>query len=180
MADRCFSAGPAIIYRPERDDVDNDAVDDLDDVDDAIELGGFIGMNYQGWLARATLTQDVNDGHDGLVFNLLGGYRLPLAPAWSLTTTISTTYADEDYMDSYFTIDGGDAADSGLDEFDADSGFKDVGVGLRLAWGQDTGLGVTGIASFTRLLGDAEDSPVVDDEGDENQFFGGLALTYAF
>jgi outer membrane protein len=173
-------AGPVLVYRPERDDVESDAVDNLDDVDEAIELGGFVGLNYQGWLGRVTLTQDVNDGHDGLVLNLLGGYRADLAPAWSLTTTVSTTYADEEYMDSYFSIDAGDAAASGLDEFDADSGFKDVGVSLRLAWGQDTGFGVTGIASYTRLLNDAEDSPVVDDVGDENQLFGGVAITYAF
>ena len=75
-----LQAGPVLVYRPERDDVDSDAVDDLDDVDEAIELGGFVGLSYQGWLGRLTLTQDVNDGHDGLVLSLLGGYRADLAP----------------------------------------------------------------------------------------------------
>jgi len=83
-------------------------------------------------------------------------------------------------LQCYFSIDAGDSAASGLDEFDADSGFKDVGVSLRLAWGEGSGWGVTSIASYTRLLDDAEDSPVVDDAGDENQLFGGVALTYAF
>ena len=37
-----------------------------------------------------------------------------------------------------------------------------------------------GILRYTRLVGDAEDSPVVDDEGDENQFFGGVLVKYSF
>lgn len=180
LANPGFSAGPVLNYRAKRNDVDDGAVDDLDTVDEAIELGGFVGFNYQGWLGRVTLTHDVNNGHDGLLLELLGGYRAQLAPAWSLTTTVKSTYADSDYMDTYFSIDASDSADSGLDEFDADSGFKDVGLNLRLAWGQDVGWGVTTIASYTRLLDDAEDSPVVDDAGDANQLFGGVMLTYAF
>lgn len=175
-----FSAGPIVNYRFERDDVDEDAVDDLDDVDEAIELGGFLGLGYQGWLARVTLTQDVNDAHDGVLLSLLGGYRSQLAPQWSLTTIAFGTWADEDYMDTYFGIDAADAVASGLDEFDADEGFKDVGLDLRLAWSSAANWGVTASASYKRLLNDAEDSPVVDDVGDENQFFGGLALTYSF
>ena len=34
--------------------------------------------------------------------------------------------------------------------------------------------------TYTRLLGDAADSPVVDDEGSENQFMGGILVTYTF
>ncbi|MGI9491564.1 MAG: MipA/OmpV family protein [Geminicoccaceae bacterium] len=175
-----FTAGPVLNYRFERDDVESNAVDRLDDVDEAIELGGFVGLSAGGWFGRVTLTQDVNDGHDGLLLALLGGYTTSLAPSWTLSTSVSTTYADDDYMDSYFSIDAGDSAASGLDEFDADAGFKDAGVSLRLAWGQGAGWGVTSIASYTRLLDDAEDSPVVDDAGDANQLFGGVALTYAF
>jgi outer membrane protein len=33
---------------------------------------------------------------------------------------------------------------------------------------------------YTRLLGDAADSPVTDDVGDENQMFGGLLINYTF
>jgi outer membrane scaffolding protein for murein synthesis (MipA/OmpV family) len=49
-----------------------------------------------------------------------------------------------------------------------------------LELGDSEGFGLTGILSYKRLLGDAEDSPVVADVGDENQIFGGVALTYSF
>jgi outer membrane scaffolding protein for murein synthesis (MipA/OmpV family) len=38
----------------------------------------------------------------------------------------------------------------------------------------------TGLVRYTRLLGDAEDSPVTDDAGDENQVFSGLLINYTF
>jgi outer membrane protein len=39
---------------------------------------------------------------------------------------------------------------------------------------------VTALASYTRLLDDAADSPIVDDAGDANQFFGGALINYRF
>ena len=175
-----FQAGPLVRYRPERDDVENDAVDDLEDVDAAVELGGFVGFEAQGWHGRVEVTQDVADAYDGLLVGARGGYRAVFSPKLSLNTTVFTTYADDDYMETYFGIDGADAARSGLDTFDADGGFKDVGLSLAAGYGGREGLGVTGIAAYKRLLGDAEDSPVVDDEGDANQLFAGVLITYGF
>lgn len=36
------------------------------------------------------------------------------------------------------------------------------------------------VARYARLLGDAADSPIVDEEGDPNQFFGGLLVGLVF
>jgi outer membrane protein len=80
-------------------------------------------------------------------------------------------------MSSYFGIDAADAAASGLDEFNADEGFKDVNL-LSYRFLERWSLAVIG--TYARLLGDAEDSPVVDDVGDANQFFGGALINYRF
>lgn len=175
-----FQAGPLVRYRPERNDVESDAVDDLEDVDAAVEVGGFVGFEAKGWHGRVEVTQDVADAYDGLLVGVRGGYRAVLRPNLSLNTTVFTTYADDDYMETYFGIDGADAARSGLDTFSADAGFKDVGLSLAAHYGGRQGWGVTGIAAYKRLLDDAEDSPVVDDEGNANQLFAGLLITYGF
>jgi outer membrane protein len=39
---------------------------------------------------------------------------------------------------------------------------------------------LTGIAAYSRLFSQAADSPIVDDEGNENQFLGGLLVNYSF
>jgi len=175
-----FQAGPLIRYRPERNDVENDAVDDLEKVDAAVELGGFVGFETQGWHGRVEITQDVADAYNGWLVGARGGYRAVFSPSLSLNTTAFTTYASDDYMETYFGIDGANAARSGLDTFNADAGFKDVGLSLAAHYGGREGWGLTGIAAYKRLLGDAEDSPVVDDEGNPNQVLAGLVITYGF
>jgi outer membrane scaffolding protein for murein synthesis (MipA/OmpV family) len=83
-------------------------------------------------------------------------------------------------MSSYFGIDAADAARSGLDQFGADEGFKDVGFGGALTYRLFERWSVSGLAIYTRLIDDAADSPVVDDVGNENQFFAGALINYRF
>lgn len=175
-----FSAGPVVNYRFPRNDVAEDAVDDLDNIDAAVEVGGFVRFFNKGLIAGLTATHDVAGTHDGYLISGQLGFRKQVLPLLASTITVSTTYANGDYMDTYFGIDAGDAVASGLDEFDADAGFKDVGVALNLQHGRREGWGLTGILSYKRLLDDAEDSPIVDDVGNANQIFGGAALTYSF
>jgi hypothetical protein len=73
-----------------------------------------------------------------------------------------------------------DPARSGLDQYSADEGFKDVSIGAALTYGFLERWSVSGLASYTRLIGDAEDSPLVDDVGNENQFFAGALINYRF
>ena len=58
------------------------------------------------------------------------------------------------------------AARSGLDQYDADAGFKDAGIDLALGFGQGPGWRASLIGRYRRLLNDAADSPIVKDEGD--------------
>lgn len=175
-----WKAGLIGEYIPERGDVDNSAVDDLEDVDASIMLGGFFGFEYNNWSASIEAMQDVADANDGAIIRLNGGYRIPIDEALSLSLGVFTTWADDDYMQSYFEIDAGDAARSGLQTFDADAGFKDLGLNFSATYKPWDHWGLTGLAGYKRLLGDAEDSPVVDDEGDANQFTGGVLVFYKF
>ncbi len=122
---------------------------------------------------------DVADGHDGWLLTPEIHYRRKLAESWKLSFAASTTYASDDYMESYFGVTPADSGRSGLSTFSADEGFKDVSVSLSLAYGinEHWDLGVLG--SWKRLLKDAEDSPVTD-VGNENQFIGGLFVTYSW
>ena len=74
----------------------------------------------------------------------------------------------------------GDASRSGLDTYDAHSGFKNVGVSASLTYALTPHWSLTGLASYERLLGDAADSPVVDDRGSENQVVGAALVNYRF
>jgi outer membrane protein len=83
-------------------------------------------------------------------------------------------------MQTYFGVDRRDAARSGLDRYNADSGIKDVGIDLGVNWIITQSWSAKGIASFTQLVGDADDDSPVVDEGSEGQFFGAALVVYKF
>ena len=123
--------------------------------------------------------QDVaND--NGFLATVRGAYNGRLSESWLYNAFVSSTWADEDYMSSYFGIDAADAARSGLDQYSADEGFKDISFGGGISYRLFERLSISALASYTRLINDAADSPIVDDVGDENQFLAGALVNYTF
>ena len=186
VPDSIFRAGPVLNYRFGRDDVENDQVDDLQDVDGTFEVGAFVGVELDVaggpavWGIGLEGLQGTGGGHSGFLATAELFYRTPIGDRWSVGLTGGSTWASEDYMEAFFGIDADDSARSGLDTYDADAGFKDVGLTADVNFRIDENWGVGLIAGYSRLLGDAEDSPVVDDVGNANQFFGGLFGSYRF
>jgi MipA family protein len=180
LPSRTWMAGPMIQYIPERNHVDNNKVDKLDSVDASLMAGGFAGFRIDQFSLSLEAMQDIADGNDGALVRLRGGYHLPISKVWSASINAFTTWADDDYMEAYFGIDQSNANKSGLKTFNADSGFKDVGVALPVTYSPWEHWSIMGAVAYKRLLGDAADSPVVDDEGNANQFIGGMLLIYRF
>ena len=178
LADKQFSLGPVLNYRFERDDVDNKQVDRMDKVDAAFEAGVFGGVNIDNLLFGLELLADVSDEHDGFLAQVNAGYRWKAMPELTLTPGVFLTYADDDYMDTYFGVNPGNRGSSSLPNYSADSGLKDVGINLVAHYTPWEKWGIMGMASYKALLNDAKDSPIVDDEGDDKQFMLGLMVTY--
>ena len=183
-----FDFGPTLSYGGGRDDdVEDDKVKLLREIDDSVEAGLFAEYRIPNQADPRyevsfglDASKDVGDGHDGTQIAVSAGYRRPVLGDLIWSMGLSATYADDNYMESYFTIDADNAARSGLARFDAEGGFKDVGLSTSLSYNFAESWRVTGMLSYTRLIGDAADSPVVADRGSENQLFGGLAVGYAF
>jgi MipA family protein len=180
IPDSIWEFGPIIQYRMERKDVDNSRVDRLPDVDEAVEFGAFGGFKIDNWAAYLTAVFDIADGHDGALVTLRGEYAEEPRNNLKVTLGASITYASDDYMNAYFTINQAGSTASGLDVYDADAGIKDVGIDLALNYTPWEHWGLIGLLGYTRLLGDAKDSPVVDDEGSASQFFMGVGVNYRF
>ena len=178
-------AGLSAQYIFERDDVDNNRVDDMRDTDDGLLLGALLGYDFKFDGDRVLGIEfdprwDVEDDIGGL-FTARLKYAQPFGDgSWVFNGGVESTYASEDYMEEYFSVNSGDARRSGLDRFDADDGFKDFGVNIALTYRFTESWSLTGLGSYKRLLSDAEDSPVTDDEGDADQFFGGARIDFSF
>ena len=176
--------GPMLQYIPKRGSVDNDRVDDLENVDPALMLGVTGGWDFLTGPERSLgafveVRGDVANGHGWLVTPGVRG-RQTLTPALSLGGSLTTTWASESYMSDYFGIDGTDARRSGLDREDADAGIKDIALSGALTYQLTARFQVGIVARYARLVGDAADSPIVDDEGSANQLFGGVLLGARF
>lgn len=181
VADSFLQFGPLLQYRLGRGDVEDDRVDALPNIDGALELGGFMGFEEQGWNGQVAFASDVTGEHGGFTVEVLAGYKFELRPDLTLNTALASTYASDGYMGAFYTVDSADAAAAGLDSYDADGSFRDVGAELKLEWmfpGTARNFGLGAVFSYFRLVGDAEDSPVVDDAGSADQLFGGLMLVF--
>ena len=183
-----YEAGLKGVYRRGRDDdVDDNAVSRLDEVDDSFELGGFVGYRRKfnndarhRVNVHLDITQDITDGHDGFVVDLVGTYWRPIFKPFDIGINGGLSYASSNYMSSFFDVSTVEAARTGLSRFDADSGFKDARISLMglfhfsESWHAGAGF------QYKRLFSDAADSPIVDDRGDANQLFGGIAVLYTW
>jgi outer membrane protein len=182
LADQEWNFGPMLFYRASRSsDVSDDKVEELRRVNSSAELGAFLRYNVDRWSFLIQGGYDVADGHEGFVVTAGAVYTLPVNQSMDASLGATSSYAGDKYMNAYFKIDPDNAARSGLREYSADAGIKDVTFPLVLKYQpQQFRWGLMGVAVYKRLVGDAEDSPVVDDEGDADQFIGGLMVTYRF
>ena len=178
--DTAWELGPVLQYRLKRDDVDNNKVDKMKQVDAATEAGAFLGWKADRLSLSTTYVTDVSDEHSGDVWYLNGYYDIPVNEQFRLMLGAHLTWASDDYMETYFGVDGKDSARSGLPKYKASSGFKDTGLSLIGHYKFNQTWGMAGVVNYSRMLNDAEDSPLVNKVGDENQYKAVIAVTYSF
>jgi outer membrane protein len=80
-------------------------------------------------------------------------------------------------MDAYFSVSPAQSAASGLSEYEASAGFKNVSLEIGADYKLTERWTATSKLGYSHLLGDAADSPIT---ASESQFSGGVGLTYTF
>ena len=185
--------GPAANLRVDRASrIEDVRVKALGELDYAVEAGVFAGVavnrvlhEYDTVTARISWLRDVTDTHDSFIVTPALEYGTPLSRKSYAGLQLSADYVGEDFATTYYGVTPAGAAASGLSPFAIDEGWKNVRVSLlgsyKLQGDLTTGgLGLFGIASYSSMLGEFKDSPLVDEAGDADQFFVGGGLTYTF
>lgn len=154
----------------------------LGDVDATPELGGFVEYNFEPFSATIELRQGVG-GHEGLVGDIslnYMGFIEQLGPPIMYAFGPRATFADANYNNAYFGINQTQSANSGLARYSAEAGLVSYGIGgfAMISISDSVSLGVFG--GYDRLSSEVADSPLIKERGDENQFMGGLRITYEF
>ena len=181
-----FRIGPALNYRFGRSKVENDQVDEMENIDGAIEAGAFVGAEFkdkanprQRLMLSLEFLQDISGAHKGSVTTGSIKGWLPLSRRFDFTLGLSSSYGSSDYMDTYFGVDTADSNQSGLRRFSADSGFRDVSITPGVVMHLTESWYLAGGVRYMRLVGDAEDSPVTK-VGDNDQWIVGVGAAYTW
>jgi MipA family protein len=188
-----FLAGPLVRVRLDRiDRIKDPVVAALGKRDVAVEVGATAGVQFSqvinpfDTLSFSVDAQwDVAKAHRGRLITPTISYSTPLSPAIFTNLSLSATHVDDDYADSYFSVDAAGSAASGLPVFTADGGWKSYGAsllgGVDLSGdARDGGWGIFGLVSYSRLTGDAKRSPVTSIRGDADQWFLAAGVSYTF
>jgi MipA family protein len=180
--------GPAVNYRFGRsDDVDDRIVSHMKDIDGTIEAGAFVGAEIvdkdnprQRFISQVEFLSDVGGEYKGYNVSLTASYWQPVSKAIDVMIGGGITYADENYMETYFGVDQEDSDRSGLPVYEADASLfmAKVTAGMVLHLSQSWHIALGG--QYRPLLSDASDSPVVDDRGSNDQWIAGLGVAYSW
>lgn len=162
-----------------RDEDENSHLNGLGDVDGTVEAQLFAKYEFGQSAVDLSFANDLADGHDGYHLKASAGHAF-IVPEYGafIRPSISTTYASDNYMDSYFGVSQSQSNASGLIGYDADAGFKDVSLSTFASmpiFGQNWSL--NGYVQYKHLMDQAADSPIVKDDG---QFMGGAFIGYTF
>ncbi len=184
---RNWSFGPVANYRFKRSDVDDDVVKQFVDVNAALELGASLGWSWisdgdprNRFTTSMQLLQDVTGNHEGFLASGSARYFLPVSLPVTLSAGAAVTYASSDYMDTYFGVSAVDSARSGLTQFSAGGGIRDIRFPLMAIFSLSPKWHISAGGIVKILLDDAADSPIVDDRGDATQIIAGIGLAYAW
>ena len=173
-----FNAGVGVGLDFGREDDDGDRLRGLGDIDPTAEGRLFAEYKVGQASAKVAFAQDLGDGHDGYTIDADAGYGFVMRNTGTFVRpSVGATFAGENYMESYFGVSAAQSVRSGLSQYDSDAGFKDINAGVFVTQKLNENWSVNGLARFSQLLGDAADSPIVEDE---SQLQTGLFVAYTF
>ncbi|MFX0546988.1 MipA/OmpV family protein [Roseovarius sp. S1116L3] len=164
-------------------DSGSDDLAGLGDVDDTIELGGYIGYDWQRYEAKLDLRHAVNGGHDGLrgtaEFKAKGRTTAFGKPLF-FTIGPEISFGDDNYNSAYFDVTAAQSLASGISPFDAGGGINAIGIHAGTMTPLTERVSLIGFFGYDRLTGDVASSSIVSERGSEHQGTAGMFISYSF
>jgi outer membrane protein len=131
-----FHLGPLVRYYGSRDDdIEDDVVKKMRKIDSGLAAGAFLSFEIKEADPRNRinftfkLLADVSDSYSGYSMDLDASLWRKVAQRWDVFIGAGTTYADDDYMDTYFGVNNSNRGSATVFEFpnySAGSGIRDV------------------------------------------------------
>lgn len=163
-----FTAGAALTFNSGRDEEgstffgskgNNDLLG-MGDIGAAAGAKVFATYDFPLFTLDSSLTRYLGQDNDGFLAELQINRTFVIEKILRITPSIELSYADKDYMQTFFGVSPEQAVSSRFDTYGADAGIKDVSLGLNVMQmlNRNWFIFMSGKAKF--LMGDAEDSPI--------------------
>lgn len=190
-----FQAGPIGVINFNRSNInsiDDRRVRALGELGTAIELGGFVGVGKTGVITSpydrlsvsVSYRYDVNGVHKSGIWQPTINYFTPLSTKAAVGFFISGEHAGDGYAQTYYSISPTQSLVSGLPGYRARGGWKNYTLGAlgtySLTGDLLHGFKIVAGGTYSRLLNDFGDSPVVSIAGSRSQWLGTVGLAYTF
>jgi MipA family protein len=154
------------------------ALNGLGDIDARPEAGVFFNWApSHSLMFSSSMRYGSGNDRDGLVLDLGMHTGIPLAMQWRLGLGLSATFANREYMQSYFGITPEQSGRSGYAVYEPGAGLRDIRLGSSLTYIINRDWAATLAVSASSLQGDAKDSPIVRER---HPVTGVLAIGYRF
>jgi outer membrane scaffolding protein for murein synthesis (MipA/OmpV family) len=144
-----------------RDEDDSNDLDGLGDIDSGANANILFEWAPGDIAFDTRYEQQITGADTGSQVHLSLSCPLQIGGSNMIKPSVKTTYASSGYMEEYFGISPVQAARSGLPVYNADSGFKSLGLQVMSIFRLDKHLGIQAMIGCDRLIGEAADSPVV-------------------
>jgi outer membrane protein len=161
----------------EREESDDERLRGLGDVDRDLRVGVFASYSFSRYVLRASIGSDVSDNDQGTLVRLDALARFHPSERLTLTAGPGLTWADSEYTRTFFGVDAGQSARSGLPQYEAKSGINSARFALGANYRIDPSWTLGAFFVFARLHGDATDSPITQDK---SQNVAGAFAVYRF
>lgn len=132
----------------------------MGEIDPSIGLKAFASYRLWGIELGASGTKFVGAQNEGILASLSATRRFALSQRFSLSPRIGVTWADQNYMQTFFGVTAPQAARTGFGQFDAEAGLLDVSAGLSATYLLSAHWFVRADAAVRSFQADARNSPL--------------------
>lgn len=168
--------GAGFGYRKGRDTKDARILTGLADVDATATYMAFATYNIDAYNLGVKIEKGLDSSNDGMTTELSAGYKTKLSPKLVVGTKLATVYGDDTYMEQNYGVYSANAG-VGRGLFDAEGGFSEASLSVFGNYHIKGPHSVMGSVKYTKLLGDAKDSTITEDDTDVSAIVG---YTYKF
>lgn len=161
-------------------DNDADELRGLDPVRWGGEVGGFFEVYPFDWMRlRGELRHGIRS-HSGFVADIAADAFFDVTPDVRISGGPRMSVASSKYFDAYYGVSAAESLASGLSAYNPGGGIKSAGVGGAITWKVTDPITASLFGEYSRLMGPAADSSLVQERGSRDQFMIGVSTSYRF